>query len=85
MGVPFNLIFKHFAGKYVRWLGKVTKRCANTLIGVLKEAGPRGEIVTQVSSSQDKHHDEQTAKTVRSERTQWRQWLACISGLHHIS
>ncbi|XP_018349128.1 PREDICTED: facilitated trehalose transporter Tret1-like isoform X2 [Trachymyrmex septentrionalis] len=49
------------------------------LIGVLKEAGPRGEIVTQVSSSQDKHHDEQTAKTVRSERTQWRQWLACIS------
>ncbi|XP_018396522.1 PREDICTED: facilitated trehalose transporter Tret1-like isoform X1 [Cyphomyrmex costatus] len=76
MSVPFNLIFKHFAGRYVRCFGKVAKRCANTLIGVLKEAGPRGENVTQVSSSQDKHHDEQTKKP---ERTQWRQWLACIS------
>ncbi|KAG5319189.1 TRET1 protein, partial [Pseudoatta argentina] len=76
MDVPFTLIFKHFAGKCVRWLRKVAKRCANTLIGMLKEAGPRDETATQVSSSQDKHHDEQTAK---HERTQWRQWLACIS------
>ncbi|KYQ52277.1 Facilitated trehalose transporter Tret1 [Trachymyrmex zeteki] len=45
-------------------------------IGVLKEAIPRGKIVTQVSPSQDNHHDEQTTK---HERTQWRQWLACIS------
>ncbi|XP_011260702.1 facilitated trehalose transporter Tret1 isoform X3 [Camponotus floridanus] len=39
-------------------------------IGALKEDGPREEM-TQASSSQDKHY--------YSKRTQWRQWLACIS------
>ncbi|XP_018396506.1 PREDICTED: facilitated trehalose transporter Tret1-like [Cyphomyrmex costatus] len=46
-------------------------------IDVLKEAGSSSETnKTQVSSSQDKYHDEQTTKPGR---TQWRQWLACIS------
>ncbi|XP_011863708.1 PREDICTED: facilitated trehalose transporter Tret1-like isoform X2 [Vollenhovia emeryi] len=59
-----------------RRLRKVVKRCASTLIGVLRDARPKGEIVTQVSSAQDTHCDEQTTKR---EQTQWRQWLACIS------
>ncbi|XP_029679454.1 facilitated trehalose transporter Tret1-like isoform X2 [Formica exsecta] len=41
------------------------------LIGALKEGEPKEEIVMQASSSQDKRH--------HSKRTQWRQWLACIS------
>ncbi|XP_020292407.1 facilitated trehalose transporter Tret1-like isoform X2 [Pseudomyrmex gracilis] len=43
---------------------------SDPLIEVPKEGGLKGEIVTQ-ASSQDKHHN--------SKRTQWRQWLACIS------
>lgn len=45
------------------------------LIDVLKEARPKEEIVTQVSSSQDKHCKQPTKR----QQTQWRQWLACIS------
>ncbi|XP_070161238.1 facilitated trehalose transporter Tret1 isoform X2 [Polyergus mexicanus] len=40
-------------------------------IGALKGGGPKEEIVMQASSFQDKRH--------HSKRTQWRQWLACIS------
>nr|XP_012216908.1 PREDICTED: facilitated trehalose transporter Tret1-like isoform X1 [Linepithema humile] len=51
--------------------GKAKMRVNFALIGVLKESGSKGEIVTQASSFQEKYHD--------GKRTQWRQWLACIS------
>ncbi|XP_032678590.1 facilitated trehalose transporter Tret1-like isoform X2 [Odontomachus brunneus] len=47
-----------------------TKISSLRKISTLKEAS-KGDIVIQASSSQEKYHD--------SKRTQWRQWLACIS------
>ncbi|XP_011153578.1 facilitated trehalose transporter Tret1 isoform X2 [Harpegnathos saltator] len=41
------------------------------LIGTLKETSSKGEIVIQASPEPEKRRD--------SKRTQWRQWLACIS------
>ncbi|KAL6436180.1 hypothetical protein ACFW04_005727 [Cataglyphis niger] len=43
----------------------------NDSIGALKEGESKEETVMQALSSQDKRH--------HSRRTQWRQWLACIS------
>jgi len=44
MSVPFDLIFRHFAGRCARWLEKVAKRCANTLVSITRRK-PRFAIV----------------------------------------